>query len=153
MRKLLLLAIALLGLTAPVNAQIIVPNTLSGNECWNSGQGPGGPSTGFVCSFFFNEGIVTTSGTGSATFQATIYTSTIVWTGTAPTTWTVTTPANPFNGQVITLTTNTTLTTLVTLTANTGQSLSATYSAQTLTAGTSAAWQYNLATTTWYRLR
>ena len=32
-------------------AQPVVQNALSGNECWNSGQGPGGPSTGFVCTY------------------------------------------------------------------------------------------------------
>jgi hypothetical protein len=32
-------------------AQPIVQNALTGNECWNSGQGPGGPSTGFICSY------------------------------------------------------------------------------------------------------
>lgn len=32
-------------------AQPVVQNALSGNECWNSGQGPGGPSTGFVCAY------------------------------------------------------------------------------------------------------
>jgi hypothetical protein len=32
-------------------AQPIVQNVLSGNECWNTGQGPGGPSTGFVCAY------------------------------------------------------------------------------------------------------
>ena len=153
MRKLLLLVAALLGLAAPVNAQVVAPFSLSGNECWNAGQGPGGPSTGFVCSFLLNEGIITTSGSGSATFQATIYTNTIVWTGTAPTTWTVTTPVTPYNGQLLTLATDTTLTTLVTLTPNTGQTLSATFSAQTITAGTSAQWQYNAANTRWYRIR
>jgi hypothetical protein len=32
-------------------AQPIAQNALSGNECWNAGQGPGGPSTGFVCAY------------------------------------------------------------------------------------------------------
>ena len=32
-------------------AQPVVQNALSGNECWNAGQGPGGPSTGFVCAY------------------------------------------------------------------------------------------------------
>jgi len=32
-------------------AQPVVQNVLTGNECWNTGQGPGGPSTGFICSF------------------------------------------------------------------------------------------------------
>jgi hypothetical protein len=32
-------------------AQPVVQNTLSGNECWNAGNGPGGPTVGFICSF------------------------------------------------------------------------------------------------------
>src|SRR5215471_20006085 len=32
-------------------AQPVIPNQLSGNECWNAGQGPGGPAVGFVCSY------------------------------------------------------------------------------------------------------
>jgi len=44
-------AFAALALGYGVWAQPIVQNALSGNECWNSGQGPGGPSTGFVCSY------------------------------------------------------------------------------------------------------
>jgi len=43
MRK-LLLALALVGgLTTPVLAQSVTQNTLTGNESWNAGQGPGGP--------------------------------------------------------------------------------------------------------------
>ena len=44
-------AFAALAIGYGVWAQPIVQNALTGNECWNSGQGPGGPSTGYVCSF------------------------------------------------------------------------------------------------------
>lgn len=43
-------AVAALATTWLV-AQPVVQNALSGNECWNSGQGPGGPSTGFICAY------------------------------------------------------------------------------------------------------
>jgi hypothetical protein len=42
-------AFAALALGYAAWAQPVVQNTFSGNECWNAGQGPGGPSTGFVC--------------------------------------------------------------------------------------------------------
>jgi hypothetical protein len=32
-------------------AQPVIQNQLSGNECWNAGQGAGGPSVGFICAF------------------------------------------------------------------------------------------------------
>ena len=44
-------AFAVLAIGYGVWAQPVVQNALSGNECWNAGQGPGGPSTGFICSF------------------------------------------------------------------------------------------------------
>jgi hypothetical protein len=44
-------ASAVLVATTLLVAQPIVQNALSGNECWNSGQGPGGPSTGFICAY------------------------------------------------------------------------------------------------------
>ena len=133
--------------------QTIVQQTLSGNECWNAGQGPGGPSTGFVCSSSLRNGsnISLYSGSGAFTTTANALQSTLYWVGTAPTTWTITTPAYPFDGQTLTIGTDTTLTTRVTLTANTGQTLDVAYTSQTLTASTSIEYQYVLTTATWYR--
>lgn len=155
MRKLLLSAAMMLGLCAPAFAQQIGGPGISGNECWNSGQGPGGPTTGFLCSYMMRNGSALTlvSGSGAFTTAMTNVQSVLFWVGTAPTSWTVTTPANPVDGQIIQLTTDTTLTTMVTLTANTGQTLHATYTSQTLTAVTSVEFMYNLAGTTWYRIR
>ena len=164
-------AFAALALGYGVWAQPVVQNTYSGNECWNTGQGPGGPSTGFVCLSATRAGVqtvvvsgnaaappVTTTGcTAACATVANQNFSTYMWVGTAPTAWAITLP-NPANdGQVVTVGTNTTLTTLVTVTStNTPQNqvaLSPAYSAQTVTAGTSAAWVFNLAALTWYRLR
>jgi hypothetical protein len=93
------------------------------------------------------------SGSGAATTAMTNIQSVLFWVGTAPTTWTITTPANPVDGQIIQLATDTTLTTLVTLTANTGQTLHATFTSQTISAAAGAEFMYNLATTAWFRIR
>lgn len=155
MRKLLLSAAMVLGLAAPAFAQQIVGPGVSGNECWNAGQGPGGPATGYMCAFMLRNGtaFATVSGSGAFTTAMTPLQSTLFWVGTAPTSWTVTTPANPFDGESIQLSTDTTLTSMVTLTANTGQSLHATYTSQTLTATTSVEFEYQLSSTTWFRIR
>ena len=156
MRKLLLAATALLGLTASAaDSQTIIQNTFSGNECWNAGQGPGGPTTGFICSAQMRNGraITAITGSGAATTTATNLQSTLYWTSAATTSWTVTTPAAPFDGEILTLGTTATLTTMVTLTANTGQSLAAAYNNQTLTANPTVQWQYAVANTTGYRMQ
>jgi len=93
------------------------------------------------------------SGSGAQTFQMTQSSSTVFWTGTAPTTLTVTTPVTAFDGQILTIATDTTLTTLVTVTANTGQTLNAAYTNQTLSANTSVEWQFDLANAKWYKIR
>jgi hypothetical protein len=50
MRRSLLVLAAWAALAAPVAAQPVIPNQLTGNECWEAGQGPGGPGA-YVCSF------------------------------------------------------------------------------------------------------
>lgn len=155
-----LVGAALAALTSTLAfAQSVGQNAVSGNECWNAGQGPGGPSTGFLC---INQvrngtGIAIITGSGSATTTATQANSTLMWHSTAPTTWTITLPNPAFDGQVIQVATDTTLTTMVTVqTTNTPQNqatLSPTYSSQTLSANTSVEWQFNLATLNWYKLR
>lgn len=155
MRKLLLAGAFLLGLVGPALAQPITQQNVTGNECWNAGQGPGGPSAGFVCMNVTRNGTAMTifTGSGAVATQATQANSTLYWHSTAPTTWTITTPTPAFDGEVLTIATDTTLTTLVTLTAASGQSLSSTFSAQTVSANTSVEWQYSFGTATWYRLR
>jgi hypothetical protein len=92
------------------------------------------------------------SGTGAAVTTA--IDGSIVWVGTAPTTWAVTLPANPNNGTTIRLATDTTLTTLVTVTASSGDTLVAAFASQTLTANTTVVgWQYYAPTRIWYRIQ
>lgn len=150
----ILLACALVGaLVAPAFAQV-VQNQLSGNEVWSAAQGPGGPSNFLsVQSVRNSSALILVSGSGAATTTMTAQQSTLMWKGTAPTTWAITLPPLPIDGQSVQVGTNTTLTTMVTVTAAAGTTLSATYASQTLTAVTSIEFQYSLADTTWYRIR
>lgn len=156
MKKLLALAAGavLTALASFAVAQSIQPTSVSGNECWSAGQGPGGPSNYLCINTVSNRSAMTlVSGSGAATTTMTQAQSTLMWTGTAPTTWAVTLPTPAYDGQRVQIGTATTLTTMVTVTAPAGQTLNATYAAQTLTAVTSVEWQYTAATATWYRLR
>ncbi|HEX4500625.1 MAG TPA: hypothetical protein VH187_05545 [Scandinavium sp.] len=153
-----LVGAALVALATAVIAQPVAQNNVSGNECWNAGQGPGGPSS-FLCINLVRNGtaMALITGSGAATTIATQQQQVLMWNGAAPTTWTVTLPNPAFDGELLTLGTNTTLTTMVTAqTTNTPQvqvALSPAYSAQTLTAGTSVMWQFNFASLTWFRVR
>lgn len=100
-----------------------------------------------------NAGIRTVSGTGAAVNVLT-QPGTYVWVGTAPTTWAVTLPPNPANGDAVHLTTDTTLTTKVTVTAATDDTLVAAISNITLTANTTVAgWRFYAPSRTWYRIQ
>lgn len=156
MRKALVAGAALaLAFTVGLVAQPIVQNQFSGSECWNAGQGPGGPSTGFLCTAQVRNGadLATFSGSGAVATTALFSNSTMMWTGTAPTTWTITLPSPSFDGQIITVGTDTTLTTMVTVNAGSGQTLAAAFSAQTVTAGTSVEFQFDQTLLKWFRLR
>jgi hypothetical protein len=145
---------ALVVTICAVWAQPVTQQTISGNECWNAGQGPGGPSQ-FLCINQVRNGTALNifSGSGAFTTTATQANGTLMWSGTAPTTWTVTLASPAFDGQIVSLATDTTLTTMVTVNAGTGQTLNGTYSAQTLTANTSVEFQYNASGSKWYRIR
>ena len=96
--------------------------------------------------------IRTTSGSGAATSSH--LGGSLIWTGTAPTTWAVTLPSNPTSGTRAYIATDTTLTTLVTVTAASGDTLVAAYASQTLTANaTVAGWQFFGPSRTWYRIQ
>ena len=138
---------------AAVAQTTIVQTAISGNEVWRAAQGPGGSESYIGINTVRNSSnINTTSGSGSATSTGTG--GTLVWTGTAPTTWTVTLPTAPANGTKQRVTTHTTLTSLVTVQAGGSDTLAATFASQTLTADTTVvAWQYNSANTTWYRIQ
>ena len=144
---------ALLALAIPSSAQV-VQNNVTGNEVWVAGQGPGGPGNFLNIGGVSNRAAITlVSGSGAATTTMTQAQSTLMWTGTAPTTWAVTLPSPAYDGQIVTLGTDTTLTTMVTVTAGSGQTLSATYNSQTLTAVTSVEFQFVFSSLKWFRLR
>lgn len=148
MKKLLLLGAILLGLITPATAQI--QTQISGNTTLRGAEGKGGTGYDYSLDTIRNgTRFATTTQTGAAT--STAAGGTLYWVGTAPTTWAVTLPLNPFAGERVTLTTDTTLTSMVTVTANTGDTLHATYNSQTLTALTPVAFQYQLSSKTWFR--
>lgn len=98
------------------------------------------------------QSIRITTGTGDAVATAEV--GTLVWTGTAPTTWTVTLPKAPANGSIVRVTSATTLTTRATVSAASGDTMSASFSSQTLTANTTVvAWQYFAPGAIWYRIQ
>lgn len=136
-------------------SQTLQQTNVSGQECWNAGQGPGGPSTGFLCTNVIRNGaaLATFSGSGSFTTVMTPLQSTLFWVGTAPTTWTITLPTPAFDGEIVTVGTDTTLTSLVTVSPATGQTMDGTYNSQTISANASVEFQFSFATTKWYRLR
>jgi hypothetical protein len=129
--------------------------TLTGNEVVQfAAGGPGGQIVVVPVSQLRNAtGQKLFSGAGAQTYTALTTDSLLYWVGTAPTTWTITTPVTPWDGQMIQIGTDTTLTTLVTLTANTGQSLDTTFTSQTVNAKTSVEFIYNLSQTKWYQMR
>jgi len=152
MKKVLIL-LAVLFSTA-LGAQPITQQSITGNECWSAGQGPGGPSN-FLCINQVRNGtaLAIISGSGAVTTAATQANSTLYWAGTAPTTWAITLPSPAFDGEIVEVATNTTLTTLVTVTPGTGQTLDGTFNSQTISANTSVEFQYNASGSKWYRLR
>jgi len=160
MRKILIGAGALLALALGIGVgfyaqgQPVTQQSISGNECWNAGQGPGGPSQ-FLCINQVRNGAALTifSGSGAQTFTATQANSTLFWSGTAPTTWTITLPSPAFDGEIISVGTDTTLTTLVTVNAGTGQTMNGTFTSQTISANTSVEFQFNASGAKWYRAR
>src|SRR6266849_2947046 len=141
--------IAALAFIGGLYAQQLSSSTLTGNEVIVAAiGGPGGPSIFIPVGELRNAtGLKTFSGSGAQTYQMLPSDSTLFWIGTAPTTWTITTPVTPYDGQILQIATDTTLTTLVTLTPATGQTLQAAFSSQTVTACTSLEWQYTIATT------
>ena len=156
MRKYLIVVGALVALTSPAFGQ--AANNVSGNECWNAGQGPGGPSTGALCINLVRNGQAfnTFSGSGAFTTAATQANSTMMWTGTAPTTWTITLPNPAFDGEIVEVGTDTTLTTNVTVQAAStpqNQTMAATFTSQTVTAGSSAEFRFSFAALKWWRMR
>ncbi len=140
------------GLVTLAIAQPIVSTQVNSNTVVRAAQGPGGSDSWLGVDTISNRArfTSTTGQTGAATSTASG--GTLYWIGTAPTTWTVTLPLNPTDGELVTLDTDTTLTTMVTVAANTGDTLHAAYTTQTLTALTPVTFQYQLSSRAWFRL-
>jgi hypothetical protein len=151
-------------------AQPVIQNTFTGLECWEVGQGPGGPGT-YACSQSFRGSTnnLPLTATGSWTMGATsanttpnntatlVYGGSVLYTANPSGPPTITLPPNPLTDGTIVAVCNTTsgaFTTGGSVTANTGQTLSGgNISITTLAAFTCVVAQWNLANATWYRIR
>lgn len=162
MRKLLLALAFVGGLCAPAFGQGYTD--LSGNECWNAGQGPGGPSN-FLCSDVLRNSnqIVTTTIAGAITVGVSTGLTALRWGGNLivtaqPAAAVITMPPNPVpDGAIVGICNPTAAayaTNVVTVAGNTGQTApaGATATITTLAAGNCVRFQFNRPTTTWYRV-
>jgi len=145
-------AAILASLAALAIAQTVVSTQVNFNTVVRAAQGPGGSDSWLGVDTISNRArfTSTTGQTGAAISTASG--GTLYWIGTAPTTWAVTLPLNPTDGELVTLDTDTTLTTMVTVTANINDTLHAIYTTQTLTALTPVTFQYQLSSRAWFRL-
>ncbi len=170
-------AFATLALTFGLTAQPIVQNQLTGNECWNVGQGPGGQTVGFLCTNVIRNGnaVVLLSGisnnmtVGSSTNVTLVSGSSwgnfpsagINMIITAqPSAATITMPPSPVvDGAIVKICNGTNSafsTNAVTVAANTNQTMVPTGAAVTLTtlaAATCVEYQFALANTSWYKVQ
>jgi len=135
-------------------AQQLSPLSLTGNESWvASVGGPQGNSFFLTVSQLRNTAgyVNTTTATGTllANTNAARYIFTAALTGSVV----LTTPAQPFDGEMLEIINGTAsnFTQTITLTANTGQTVNS--GAVTLNTVSSAEWQYVLPSLTWFRLR
>jgi hypothetical protein len=146
---------ALLALVAGAAYAQIAQTSITGNECWQAGQGPAGPGQ-YLCINQVRNGqslTVVPSVSGNPTTQLTQNNSMVYWTGAAPTTWTVNLPSGPFDGEIVEVGTDTTLTSMVTVVAAAGTSLNTTFASQTINAKSSVEFRYSAGTTKWYETR
>jgi len=150
-----------LGLGAAAIAQSIVQDNLSGSEAWNSGQGPGGPTTGFITSNLVRNSIAKVLNAVSGTFGtgalSTLSEGGYVLFTTQPlATVTLTLPPNPVTDGAkagfCNVTPSNFATTAIAFAANTSQTLSA-ISITALTATSCVEIVFNRSNTTWYRTR
>jgi len=161
--KKFLLALALVGVLTPALAQPVVQNQVTGNECWNAGQGPGGPSA-FLCLFIIRGGATNLPMTiaGSFTIGSVAAQSQLVAGGNMivtaqPSAATITMQPNPVvDGAIIgycNVTSGAFATNVVTLVANSNQTMNTAVTVTTQAAGSCARVQWNQANATWYRIQ
>lgn len=150
-----------IALTAAIGAalgqagfyQVTSPNGTEKIELWN-------PSSAYSNYVTLNTirnttGYQTVGTGGTVNSTPTNAVNNLIATG-AITTWNVTLPASPADGQLFAVVNSTAaaFTTNTTVTANAGQTLAVAYASQTLGAnGGGAEWQYQASNTTWYRVR
>ena len=161
-------ACAALAASWLVWAQPVTQNTFTGLECWEAGQGPGGPGA-YVCGQAYRgaannlqmtvTGAFTIGGTSANTTPnntSTLqYGGILLITGT-PSTAAITMPPNPLMDGVIVGICNVTASPFantLTATAGAGQTISAGGALAALGAFTCGTFQWNLANATWYRTR
>ena len=157
-------------------AQPITQTTLTGNESWNAGQGPGGPTVGFIyadqlrgsmrdtvlsavsgnltigvacgnCTQVGTPTLATISGQTGGNVLVTAQPSAAVWT----------LPSSPIGDGIIIGICNTTasawVTNAQTVAASSGSTSPTNNTITTTAAGACARYQYNLSQTTWYRVQ
>lgn len=176
-RILLVLAGAALAalVTTPLAAQPVTANQVTGQECWNAGQGPGGPGQ-FICLNLFRSSTSNVALSAVAgSFTVGTATNTTVVSGSSagnvvdggaviitaqPSAATITLPPSPVaDGAVVRICNGTNsafATNVVTVAANTNQTLVPTGAAITLTtlaANTCVAYLWVLANTSWYKVQ
>lgn len=163
--KPILLALALTGAFAiGAIGQTVIQSDLSGNEAWNAGQGPGGPSTGFLSTNLIRNSmakVVTQPGgtvtMGAGTLAALRYGGNILVPTQPVLTTTIVAPPNPVQDGAIISTCNVSgaafATTNIAMTANTGQVFNTAASTPTLAALTCIYYQFNRANLVWYRIQ
>ena len=149
--KKILGALAALLLTAQA-----APN-ITGQECWNAGQGSGGPSAGYLCTFMVqnSQGVLTTALTAPMTMSQSA--SDIIITAQPAAAANITLPPSPLNGQIVEVVNGTTAafaTNVFSIVPSGSQTIvGGNIALTTLAAGASKELRYVQATNTWYPLR
>lgn len=163
-RRNLLLASVLglsLGLGAIAWAQSIVQDNLSGNEAWNAGQGPGGPTVGFITSNLLRNSVAKVTNAVTGTYGSGALASLsegglVLFTTQPLAAVALTLPPNPVTDGAragfCNVTPSNFATTAISFASSTGQTLSA-ISITALTATSCVEVIFNRANTTWYRTR
>lgn len=146
---------SLYALDRIASAQGLYATELNGLETWVVGVGgPQGPSLFVNSAMMRNSSAITVvSGTGAHTTNMTVNQSTLVWSGAAPTTWHITLPERPFDGQDVKVAAGTTLATRVTVVPANPNLLHTPFAAQTIDVGESVEFQYAKSNNTWYKIR
>lgn len=160
MKRWLLAGALMVGLCAPLVAQSVIWQDLSGNECWNAGQGPGGPSQ-FLCTDVVRNSRQTVAGAlnasstyGTGTLASLRYGGNVLFTVQPTAVVTLTLPPNPVpDGAIVgfcNVTGSNFATTAIAWTTSISQTLNTAVSVTTLGANACKYAQFNRSNTTWY---